>query len=66
MRYKFRDFVYEEPYFPFYERYRGHEFVIDHYNAEDEEQQHVWLKCVSDTSITVNGYVELYQLVLIN
>jgi len=60
--FKFKDFVYEKPYAPYYDRYRGHEFAIDHYLKEDEMQQHVWLTCVSDPSIVVAGYVELYQL----
>jgi len=62
MTYKFKDFVYEKPYAPYYDRYREHEFVIDHYSAEDETQQHVWLTCVTDSSIVVAGYVELHQL----
>ena len=66
MTFKFKDFVYEKPYAPYYDRYRGHEFAIDHYLKEDETQQHVWLTCVSDPSIVVTGYVELYQLEKIN
>lgn len=62
MNYKFKDFVYEKPYAPYYDDYRGHEFTIDHYSDEDESQQHVWLTCVSDSSILVSGYVELHQL----
>ena len=62
MKYRFRDFVYEKPYAPYYDSYRGHEFTIDHYSAEDETQQHVWLTCVTDPSILVRGYVELHQL----
>lgn len=62
MKYRFRDFVYEKPYAPYYNSYRGHEFTIDHYSAEDETQQHVWLTCVTDPSILVRGYVELHQL----
>jgi len=64
--FKFKDFVYEKPYAPYYDRYQGHEFSIDHYNEEDETQQHVWLTCVSDPSIIVAGYVELSQLEKIN
>ena len=62
MKYRFRDFVYEKPYSPYYDSYRRHEFTIDHYSAEDETQQHVWLTCVTDPSILVRGYVELHQL----
>lgn len=60
VKYRFFDFVYEEPYSPYYNKYHGHEFVIDHYSTEDRE--HVWLKCISDPTIIVAGYVELYQL----
>lgn len=59
---KFKDFVYAPPYAPYYDNYRGHEFVIDHYSQEDDTQQHVWLTCVSDSAIKVAGYVELDQL----
>ena len=63
MRYKFNDYVYEDPYIPFYDAYVGHEFVIDHFMEEDERKEHVWLKCVSDPSIIVDGYVHFYDLV---
>jgi hypothetical protein len=62
MKYKFRDLVFEPPYAPYYDSYRGHVFVIDHYSEEDESKQHVWLTCASDPDIIVEGYVELYQL----
>ena len=62
MKYRFRDFVYEKPYAPYYDSYCGNEFAIDHYSAEDETQQHVWLTCVTDPSILVRGHVELHQL----
>ena len=61
-RYRFKDFVYSTPYTPYYNTYKDHEFIIDHYSEEDELRQHVWLICVSDASLRVNGYVELYQI----
>ena len=61
-KYRFRDLVYRNPYSPHYDKYRGHEFVVDHYSEEDEEKQHVWLTCTSDHSIKVLGYVELCQI----
>jgi len=60
--FKFKDFVYSTPYAPYYDHYRGHTFQIDHFSTEDEQRQHVWLTCLSDPSIMVRGYVELYQL----
>ena len=62
MKYKFRGLVFEPPYTPYYDSYRGHVFAIDHYSEEDESRQHVRLTCVSDPDIIVKGYVELYQL----
>jgi hypothetical protein len=62
MIYRFKNKVYEKPYAPYYDSYRGHTFTIDHYSKEDEHRQHVWLTCVSDPSIIVAGYVELHQL----
>ena len=62
MIYQFRDIVYAAPYAPYYDSYRGHTFCIDHYSDEDEQRQHVWLTCVSDSSIVVRGYIELNQL----
>jgi hypothetical protein len=66
MIYRFKDFVYEKPYAPYYDEYRGYSFVIDHYSKEDEYQQHVWLKCTDPNGPSVKGYVELYQLEEIN
>jgi hypothetical protein len=64
--FKFRELVYRSPYAPYYDAYKGHKFVIDHYSKEDDTGQHVWLTCVSDSSILVAGYVELYQLEEVN
>jgi hypothetical protein len=62
MIYRFKDFVYEKPYAPYYDSYREHLFEIDHYSEQDESKQHVWLTCVSNPAIIVAGYVELHQL----
>lgn len=62
MKYRFCEKVYSAPYAPYYDSYRDHVFVIDHYSEEDESRQHVWLTCVSDPDIVVKGYVELDQL----
>lgn len=60
--YKFKDEVYDPPYAPYYDQYKGHVFVIDHVSAEDETGEHVWLSCVDDCGLVVNGYVHLYNL----
>ena len=62
MIYKFKEKVYAPPYAPYYDQYQGHTFSIDHYSKEDKSRQHVWLTCVSDSSILVRGYVEIHQL----
>lgn len=64
--YRFQDYVYEGPYIPFYDAYKGQEFIIDHYMKEDERKEHVWLTCVSEPSIIVNGYLHFYDLIPIN
>jgi len=63
-RYRFHDKVFEEPYTPYFDAYRGHTFVIDHASSEDETGNHVWLTCISDDSVKVSGYVHLDQLVI--
>lgn len=63
--FRFKDFVYERPYTPYYDKYKGHVFAIDHFMPEDELLQHVWLRCVTDETVKVMGYVELFQLELL-
>lgn len=65
-KFKFKDKVYKPPYSPYYDMYRGHVFVIDHFHRDDESLQHVWLKCITDSNLKVAGYVELHQLELNN
>lgn len=60
--YTFKKFVYEAPYFPHYEEYRDHEFIIDHPHPDPEASDHVWLICVTNRNVRVKGYVELDQL----
>jgi len=62
---EFDDMVFRSPYYPYYEKYKGHVFKIDHFMEEDEEQQHVWLKCITNDDIVMDGYVELYQLKIV-
>jgi hypothetical protein len=62
---RFNDRVYTSVYQGYYDKYRGHQFFIDHYSHEDEENQHVWLICDDDPVIKVSGYVELCNLIQI-
>ena len=61
----FKGVVYEPPYAPHYDKYKGHTFKIDHFHDEDESLQHVWLECITDYDLKVSGYVELSQLELV-
>jgi hypothetical protein len=61
MIFQFRDHVYEAPYAPYYEKYKGHIFRIDHFYPEDKKG-HVWLTCVDDPSVTIDGYVHMVDL----
>jgi len=61
----FKNKVYKPPYAPYYDRYKGHTFKIDHFLVEDESLQHVWLECITDCDLKVSGYVELHQLELV-
>lgn len=60
--YKFKSYVYEGAYVPFYDKYKGHTFVIDHYMEDDGHKDHVWMSCNSDPLIIVDGYVHLSDL----
>lgn len=48
----------DSPFYPYYEKYKGHTFIISKYG----EDRHVLLRCVSDRSIIVDGYVHLRDL----
>jgi hypothetical protein len=63
-RYRFDQKVFSEPYAPYYDDYRDQTFVIDHASSEDALSNHVWLTCISDSSIKVSKYVHLDQLVI--
>lgn len=60
--YEFKQRVFEPPMKPYYDAYRGHKFMINHYHPEDENSNHVWLDCVTDSSVKVAGYVHLTDL----
>lgn len=59
---KFKDYVFEEPFREYYLKYYGHNFIVDHFHPDDEEKEHVWLKCITDPSLIVDGYVHYHDL----
>lgn len=67
--YKFYDGMFGEnsPYYPFYEEYDGHTFVIDHVMVDPEDgelvEDHVWITCVDDPTLIVKGYIHFGDLV---
>jgi hypothetical protein len=61
-RYEFKKHVYAPPYTPYYDAYKGHVFVIDHYHPDKDATDHVWLICVDDPKVKVLGYVEIGDL----
>ena len=62
MKYVFHERVYDEPFMPYYDEYKGHTFEVDHLHPEDPEG-HVFMRCVSDPSIKVKGAVHWEDLV---
>ena len=54
--FQFASKVFLPPFMPYFDKYMGHIFIIDHVHPEDPS--HVWMKCVDDPSIEVDGYVE--------
>jgi hypothetical protein len=51
---------------PEYAPYKGHKFRIDHYHHEDELNEHVWVICIDDDAIIVQGYVHVSDLEVID
>lgn len=49
--------VYSVPYTPFYDKYKGHTFVVS-----DVAEDHYALKCISDNNLIVDGYVHEDEL----
>lgn len=48
-----------------YDKYTGKVFEIDHYHPSDPNKQKVWLKCVNDTNIIINHYVNIDDLTIV-
>ena len=58
--YRFNEKVYEPPFTPYYDRYKDHLFMIDHYHPDpDAADDHVWMTCLTDSDVLVDGYVHL-------
>lgn len=49
--------VYEAPYAPYYDKYRGRVFRVELFRQEDSSDQGCWLVCVDDPDIRVDGFV---------
>lgn len=47
---------------PYYEKYRGHVFRIDHEHPDDKTGEHIWLECISDPTVKVDGYVHRSEI----
>jgi hypothetical protein len=59
--------VYGEPYAPHYDRYRDQRFQVAGFeDIGDMLVTGVWVECVSDPSIEVEGFVLPNQLVPLN
>ena len=64
----FVDKVFEPPYTPYYDEYRGHRFAIValHHDQEDDpadvRNAHFELECLSDHSLKVKGHVHWDEL----
>jgi hypothetical protein len=54
----FRSKVFEHPYAPYYDAYRGHKFKVIALHPGD----HIQLECISDSSVNVNGHVHADEL----
>ena len=37
-------------------------FVVKHFHPEDKDNRHVWLECISDPNLKVDGYVHIDDL----
>jgi hypothetical protein len=53
---EFKSHVYEPPYSPWYDNYKGHVFCVHHPHPEDPDG-HVFLACIDDTSVKLLGAV---------
>ena len=60
----FSERVFMSPYVPYYDKYKGHQFVVVDFHWEDgADDDHVWLECTTDDTIVVNGYVHTHDLI---
>jgi hypothetical protein len=54
---EFVDKVYEPPFYPYYEEYKGHKFKVDHIHHGD----HLALTCITG-DVLVKGYVHDFDV----
>jgi hypothetical protein len=59
-QYIFKPHVYEPPFSPYYDSYKDHKFIIS--GTHPQTSDHVYLKCIDDPSIKVNGCVDMEDL----
>lgn len=60
----FNERVFRAPYTPYYDKYKGHKFIVVEFHPEDgADHDHVWLYCTTDSSINVDGYVDTSDLI---
>lgn len=50
------------PYAPYYDPYVNHVFAVDHQYPAPFAEDHVWLRCVDDPEIQVDGCVDVKLL----
>jgi len=58
--------VLEPPYAPYYDAYERHVFRIDHFRMQDDSDEGLWLICITNPDIIVDGYIDPEILVLVN
>lgn len=70
--YKLAPHVYEPPYAPHYDSYKGHFFKIDHSHSSKYPEEHYnewsdsyWLICLDDPSVKVKGYIDYEDLEIV-
>jgi hypothetical protein len=61
--YSFHPRVFEHPYTPYYDAYKGHLFRIVRYSPEADD--HVLLECVSYPQVKVDGYVDIDDILFV-
>lgn len=58
----FKNYVFEPPYAPHYDAYKGHVFLVNKKKTAEAPANHVFLDCVTDNSVKVDGAVHTNDL----